>query len=184
MKKLLAMIFAAIMALAVMTGCSQEPDSSGSQPDAPSSSRPVTDEPEIDYNYENLLSTWKNNFEGYWADEVGSYLYFGYDEEGTPAVSFYNAKGTITGYALVSNLTAGGGKSSLYLELEYPRSAMGLSQVQRKEMYSIERAGETEEMDFAYILISDREGKDHIYAWAGTGTEDDIKEAMKNAAKA
>ena len=188
MKKIFAILLSAIMVMAMMTGCvSNNDDSSDSIPDESQNSTPVIDsqdeEPETDYNYETLLSAWKTDYEGYWANAEGAFLHFTFDEEEKAVLVFYGEDGNPTAYALAETLQAID-KSSLMLTIKYPRKgrgeAAGLTQSSKSDSFAIQRAGETDDIDFAYIMITDKDGVDTVYAWAGSEAER-VRDAARNA---
>lgn len=186
MKKYLALVLALVLSVSLLAGCSKGDSSSESESSSETPASSVSQEPEVDYNYESLLSAWKTDYDGYWAASDGSYVEFGVNEDDKAELTFYDKDGNKTAYALAKTLEASS-KSAFVLSLEYPRvTEDDFSQKRTTGNFLIEKAGGTDEVPFNYIVLTPLKGQTEDgdpVSYAKADTLDDVREAAKNAAK-
>lgn len=190
MKKIISLVLASILSLALLTGCTDS--SSGSQSDikptpTPSSS-PVSDrinnEEKEENDYETVVALWRD-MNGYWARHDGGYLHFTYDEDGTAVAYSYDRFDALISVFYPKSVMASN-KTTYVMEVEYPaiennEKYPDFKQGAAKATFTMEIAG----FGDGFVELIDEDGNTMPYASVGKSLEylidgvEQAKELMK-----
>lgn len=189
MKKLVSIILALTLAMAVFTGCADKSETQGEiKPTTTPTTTPTptvtpSNNPEIeeDPNYPTVLAMWKD-MDGYWANAEGEYMNFTLNKDGKAVLYLYDKDGNLTGFAITTAVMAST-KTGYYMTFEWPaikddKDFKGLTQDAKESSISIEMENYADN----YVKIKMDDDEYVVYAKVGKNL-DKLSDAVSLASK-
>lgn len=177
MKKLISITLTMIISMALFTGCVKGKDDSEKTDVTPQPTPAATQQPAADDEtdnalaYQTVLAMWRD-MGGYWVNPQGGYLHFFTDENNKACVNEYDRHDTVLSFAMPLTVEASN-KTAYVMKFDYPvtETENFKQEEARTATFVIEIAGFAD----GYVEMSDREGNETVYVFAGK-TADELKE--------